>query len=49
MDFIIYFQAFKDLEFVGDKEKEALKCLQDIDVDGDGKVSYAEFMIRWKI
>ena len=32
----------------GDKEEEAKKCLDDIDVNGDGKVSYPEFMMVWK-
>ena len=29
-------------------EEEAKKCLADIDVDGDGKVSYPEFLLVWK-
>jgi len=32
----------------GDKEQEAKKCLDDIDVNGDGKVSYPEFLMVWK-
>ena len=32
----------------GDKEEEAKKCLDDIDVNGDGKVSYPEFLMVWK-
>ena len=32
----------------GDKETEAKKCLDDIDVDGDGKISYPEFLMVWK-
>lgn len=32
----------------GDKMEEAKKCLADIDVDGDGKVSYPEFLLVWK-
>ena len=32
----------------GDSEKEALKCLKEIDVDGDGKVSFPEFLLTWK-
>lgn len=36
-------------EFLGtDKEAEAKKCLDDIDVNGDGKVSYPEFLMVWK-
>jgi Ca2+-binding EF-hand superfamily protein len=32
----------------GDKEKEAKRCLDDIDVNGDGQVSYPEFLMVWK-
>ncbi len=32
----------------GEKEEEAVKCLADIDVDGDGRVSYPEFLLVWK-
>lgn len=32
----------------GEMEEEAKKCLDDIDVDGDGKVSYPEFLLVWK-
>ena len=32
----------------GDKEAEAKKCLDDIDVNGDGKISYPEFLMVWK-
>ena len=35
-------------EFLGDREAEAKKCLDDIDVDGDGKISYPEFLMVWK-
>ena len=35
--------------FVSNKEDEAAKCLKDMDLDGDGRVSYAEFMVKWKI
>lgn len=35
--------------FVANKEDEVTKCLQDMDLDGDGRVSYAEFMVKWKI
>ena len=30
------------------KEEEARKCLDEIDVDGDGMISYAEFLMVWK-
>merc|ERR1711892_438045 len=32
----------------GDKMLEAEKCVDDIDVDKDGKVSYPEFLLVWK-
>lgn len=32
----------------GDVQKEAEKCINELDVDGDGKVSYPEFMLAWK-
>lgn len=44
-----YFQIITSLDFVGEKEVEAEKCLKDMDLDGDGRVSYAEFMVKWKI
>ena len=28
--------------------KGRVKCLEDIDVNGDGKVSYPEFLMVWK-
>ena len=34
---------------VKDKEGELEKCLADIDVNGDGRVSYAEFLVKMKI
>ena len=33
---------------VRDKAAEAKKCLDEIDVDGDGRVSFAEFLLMWK-
>jgi len=32
----------------GDREAEAKKCIDDIDVNGDGKISYPEFLMVWK-
>ena len=32
----------------GSMEEEAKKCLDDIDVDGDGRISYPEFLLVWK-
>ena len=29
-------------------EEEAKKCLDEIDVDGNGKISYPEFLMVWK-
>ena len=34
---------------VNDKEGELRKCLAEIDVDGDGRVSYAEFLVKMKL
>merc|ERR1712083_6027 len=42
-------QVIKSLDFVGNVEAEVNKCLQDMDVDGNGSVSYAEFMVKWKM
>ena len=30
------------------KEAEAQKCLDEIDVDGNGRISYPEFLMVWK-
>jgi len=34
--------------FTGDKMGEALKCIEELDVDKDGRVSYPEFLLVWK-
>jgi Ca2+-binding EF-hand superfamily protein len=34
--------------FTGDKTEEARKCIDELDVDKDGRVSYPEFMLIWK-
>ena len=34
--------------FVQDKMAEAKKCLDEMDVDKDGQVSYPEFLLVWK-
>ena len=34
---------------INDKEGELEKCLADIDVNGDGRVSYAEFLVKMKM
>merc|ERR1712228_470439 len=34
--------------FTGDKMEEAKKCVSELDVDDDGKVSYPEFLLVWK-
>ena len=41
-------QVIKAMDFVGNVEKEVDRCLADMDVDGNGSVSYAEFMVKWK-
>lgn len=45
----ILYQAITKMGFVSNTEEEAAKCLQEMDLDGDGKVSFAEFMVKWKI
>ena len=41
--------SLSNCQFIGvDKEEEAKKCLDDIDVNGDGMVSYPEFLMVWK-
>ena len=32
-----------------DCEEEAAKCMAEMDLDKDGRVSFAEFVIRWRI
>ena len=51
LDFFHLFslKVIKSLDFVGNVEAEVNKCLQDMDVDGNGSVSYAEFMVKWKM
>merc|ERR1719450_970510 len=34
--------------FVNDKMEEATKCIAELDVNNDGKVSYPEFILVWK-
>merc|ERR1712025_1287865 len=34
--------------FTGDKMEEAKKCVAELDVDKDGRVSYPEFLLVWK-
>merc|ERR1712073_12785 len=34
--------------FSGDKMAEAKKCIAELDVDKDGRVSYPEFLLVWK-
>ena len=34
--------------FVQDKVVEAKKCIEELDVDNDGQVSYPEFLLAWK-
>jgi len=30
-------------------EEEAEKCIREMDLNGDGKVSFAEFMVKWRL
>lgn len=43
------FQVMTNMGFVSNKEEEAAKCIDEMDLDGDGRVSYAEFMVKWKV
>ncbi len=43
------FKVITKMGFVANKSEEAAKCLAEMDLDGDGRVSYAEFMVKWKI
>ena len=38
-----YFSIIRDLQM-----EEAKKCIAELDVDQDGKVSYPEFILVWK-
>ena len=46
---LFYLQAIERMGFVSNKEEEANKCLKEMDLDGDGRVSFAEFMVKWKV
>merc|ERR1711874_17246 len=35
-------------KLAGDKMEEARKCIAELDVDKDGRVSYPEFLLVWK-
>jgi len=41
--------ALTQMGFVRNCEEEAAKCMDEMDLDKDGKVSYAEFVLRWRI
>ena len=47
--FSVIEQAIERMGFVSNKEEEANKCLKEMDLDGDGRVSFAEFMVKWKV
>ena len=34
--------------FVQDKLEEARKCINELDVNQDGRVSYPEFLLIWR-
>lgn len=38
----------KSGNFTGDKMAEAQRCVSELDVDKDGRVSYPEFLLVWK-
>jgi len=41
--------ALERMGSIRDIEEEAEKCMQEMDLDKDGRVSFAEFLIRWRI
>lgn len=43
------FAALTQMGFVRNCEEEARKCMDEMDLDRDGKVSYAEFVLRWRV
>merc|ERR1711874_591554 len=43
------FAAITQMGFVRNCEEEANKCMDEMDLDKDGKVSYAEFVLRWRV
>jgi len=42
-------QALTRMGSIRDTEEEAGKCMEEMDLDKDGKVSYAEFLLKWRI
>ena len=44
-----FFQAMTRMGTVNNKEEEAAKCIREMDLDGDGRVSFAEFMVKWRV
>ena len=47
--FMIAARPFLELNFSRNCEEEAEKCMAEMDLDKDGKVSYAEFVIKWRV
>ena len=35
--------------YVSDKDAEVRKCIEDMDANRDGKISYAEFLVKLRI
>ena len=35
--------------YVNDKEAEVKKCIEDMDANRDGKISYAEFLVKLRL
>jgi len=42
-------EAITAMGFVRNCEEEASKCMDEMDLDKDGRVSYAEFVLRWRV
>jgi Ca2+-binding EF-hand superfamily protein len=36
------------LSFAQATEEAAKKCVEDLDADGDGRISFPEFLLAWK-
>merc|ERR1712227_132886 len=47
-EFLINWSLFKQ-KLDEEDEEEASKCMDEMDLDKDGKVSYAEFVLRWRV
>jgi len=42
------FTLLSTLSFAQATQEAAKKCVEDLDVDGDGRISFPEFLLAWK-